>query len=253
MRRWLGLFCLLAALTSTTSVAADKARRGEKPPARPGTAHRIEKANKQPKSSPGFTPERQAAAIAFARRHHPALARLLVHLKRAETREYQRAIRALLRTNDHLAQIRQRNAEQYERALEAWKLKSRIQLLVARIRMTQTGTAPENETLRRKLKQALVEQSDLRRAQLVEERKRVADRLKRLDAQIERMQKERDSQAEKQLELLTRPKKKGTGQKKRNRGNTAAGGKRDRSAADALKPPKKPTRPKSVPKPANPS
>ena len=201
MRTWLGLFCLLPALTSTTLLAADQTRHGEKPP-RPGRARSTEKANKQPKSVLDFTPERQAAAIAFARRHHPELARLLVRLKRTESAEYQRAIRALLRTNDHLAQVRQRNAKQYERELRAWKLKSRIQLLVAQIRMTQMGMTPENEALRMKLKQALLKQSDLRRAQLVEERNRVADRLKRLDAQIKRMQKERDSQIEKQLELL---------------------------------------------------
>ena len=170
--------------------------------------------------------------MAFVRRHHPELARLLAHLKKAEAREYQRAVSALFRASERLAQVQERHPEQYERDLKAWKLKSRIQLLVAQIKM-----APEHEALRRKLKQALVEQSDLRIAKLAEERKRLADRLRRLDADIKQMLKERDKQAERQLELLLRDKKKHSVRDATGIGKTPADGKPDRRASKVPKSP----------------
>src|SRR4030042_5681788 len=143
MHQWFSLFCLLATLTSTAVEVAEKTPRTEKSPARRGGDDDHEKVKNQPKVLLGFTPEREAAAMAFVRRHHPQHATLLAHLKKAEAREYQRAVGTLFRASEHLAQVQERNPEQYERDLETWKLKSRIQLLVAQIRM-----APEDETLR---------------------------------------------------------------------------------------------------------
>jgi len=228
MRPWLSLLCVLAALTSTAIGAADKTPRPQKPPARAGGRDDLDK-KKQPKPAVGFAPQQEAAAIAFVRRHHPELATLLAHLKKAEAREYQRAVVALFRTSEHLAQVQERNSEQYARDLKTWKLKSRIQLLVAQIKL-----APEDETLRRKLQQALVEQSDLRIAELAEERKRITERLMKLEAAINRMVKERDKQVERQVDLLLRDKKK-------------------RGAADTTEVGKPDSRPPRVPKPPKPS
>jgi len=97
--------------------------------------------------------------------------------------------------------------------LEAWKLRSRIQLLVARIRM-----APEDEGARRELRQALLDQFDLRSTQLLEERKKFQERLKKVDAQIKAMQSDRQAQVEKQIELLLRGKKRSVFKDKGGRG-----------------------------------
>jgi hypothetical protein len=214
----LGLLCVSAVLASTAAGAVDKTLPARESPARGGGAQHIDKTKKQPKPLPGFTPEREAAAIEFVRRHHPELATLLAHLKKADAAEYRRAIRALFRASERLARIQERDPERYERELKAWTLKSRIQLLVARIRM-----APQDEKSRRELKRALLEQFDLRSTQLVEERKRLLDRLKRLEAQIKSMQKDRDLQVQRQFELLLRPRKKPGVKHKRDRGKTPTG------------------------------
>lgn len=222
MHQWLSLLCVLATLASTVVGAADKTPSPQKLPARTGGNDDLDKVKKQPRPALGFTPQQEAAAIAFVHRHHPELAILLTHLKKAEAREYERAVAALFRASERLTQVQERNPEQYERDLKTWKLKSRIQLLVAQIRM-----APEDETLRRNLKQALVEQFDLRIAGLAEERKRFAERLRKLDADINRMLKERDKQVERQLDLLLRDKKKRGAHDMTDIGKTPADGKPD--------------------------
>jgi len=206
---WLGAFALLA---SGAAGAAEKAPRAdqpprEKPPAASRAARDADKAKKPPKPSskpsPGFTPEREAAAVDFVRRHHPELATLLAELKKSEAAEYRRAVGALFRASERLAHFQERDPEAYERELKAWKLSSRIQLLVARIKM-----APEDEKLRRELEQALSDQLDLRCARLGEERNKLRDRLEKLEGQIREMQQQREALIEKQLEVLLRDKKK---------------------------------------------
>ncbi len=207
MHKWLALLCVSVALASSMATAAEQS------PPKPAGARNTGKARKHTKSVSYLTPQREAAAIAFVRRHHAELATLLTHLKKAEAAEYRRAVTALSRTSEHLAQTRQRNAQLYQRELKQWKLKSRIQLLVAQARV-----APQDEKLRRDLKQALIEQSDLRQAQLAEERKRLVDRLKKLEDQIKQTQKQRDAAIQKQLDLLLRTKKKRGTEEKGDRG-----------------------------------
>lgn len=218
MRKCLGLLCVSAILASTAAGEADKAPAPETSRAGWGGARDADQAKRQPKPLPGFTPERQAAAIEFVRRHHPELAALLARLKKADVAEYRRAVGSLFRASERLAHFQERDPEKYERELKAWKIKSRIQLLVARIRM-----APEDERPRRELKQALLEQFDLRSTQLVEDRKKLLERLKKVEAQIKVMQKDRDAQVERQFDLLLRGKKRPGGKDKSGRGKTRAG------------------------------
>lgn len=211
MPMFLNLLCVSMVLAATAVEAVDKS-----PPATPSRtkrdkAHDNGKTKRRSKSPLVFTPEREAAAIEFVRRHHPELADLLAHLKRTEAAEYHRAVGTLFRASERLARIQERNPEKYERELRAWKLKSHIQLLTAQIRMAPKS----NKKLRQKLEQALLEQFDLRTAQLVEDRKKFVDRAEKLKTQIDRRKKERHSQVEKQVEMLLRDKKKRPGQSER--------------------------------------
>ena len=245
MHRWFGLLCVSATLASITVAAAEKTPSAEQSPIRSGVAHDVGKTKKRPKATTAFTPAREAAAMAFVGRNHPELADLLAHLKKTEAAEYKRAIGALFRASEHLAQIQKRNPEHYERELKAWKLKSRIQLLVAQLRI-----APEDEKLRRELKQALTAQADLRGARLVEERKRLAERLKKLDGVIERAQKDRDSQVEKQLDILLRQKAKRGALDRRDGGRKKSAGRGPNARpTEAPELPKKPPRATSPPNP----
>jgi len=194
-------------LASGAAGAAEKPPCAKQPPAGSRAARDADKARKPPKPAlktpPGVTPEREAAAIEFVRRHHPELATLLVQLEKTEAAEYRRAVSELSRVSERLAHLQERNPETYDRELKAWKLSTRIQLLVARIKM-----APEDEKLRRELAAALSDQLDLRCARLVEERSKLRDRLEKLEGQIREMQQQREALIEKQLEVLLRDKKK---------------------------------------------
>ncbi|MDZ7616440.1 MAG: hypothetical protein U1E05_05505, partial [Patescibacteria group bacterium] len=151
--------------------------------------------------------------MAFVRRHHPELAQLLENLKKTDVREYHRAVGALSAASQRLANVRQRSAELYERELLEWKLHSRIQLLVAQIRLK-----PDDESLRESLRQSLAEQLEVRKARLVEERAKLAERLEKLDQRISEMKQDFATLADKQMDVLLRDKKKHNGPEKKDGG-----------------------------------
>jgi hypothetical protein len=151
------------------------------------------------KADHGFTPEREAAALTFVRQHHPELAKLLATLKTKEKQEYFRAVRDLFRASERLATYREKYPERYDAELKAWQIKSHIQLVATRLKLS-----PEDARLREQLRSALVEQVDLRIQLLRQERQKMADRLKRLDDQIDEMQSHREDLADKQLQMFVR-------------------------------------------------
>jgi hypothetical protein len=147
----------------------------------------------------GFTPEREAAALTFVKQYHPELANLLTVLKVKEKEEYYRAVRDLFRTSERLALYREKYPERYDLELRAWQVKSRIQLIATKIKLT-----PDDTQLAQQLKSALIEQVDVRLEMLRHDREQQAARLKRLDEQIETLQSQRELNAERQLEVLLR-------------------------------------------------
>jgi len=149
-----------------------------------------------------LTPEREAAAITFVKQNHPSLALLLVELKKANPREYQRAMRDLFRTSERLANWRESDMLRYDLEVKAWQSQSRVQLLVVRLQMT-TGD-DQREALRNELASELRRQSEVRVAILKRERAKVAERLSKIDSQIEQFTSRRDEFVQKQLRLLER-------------------------------------------------
>ena len=79
------------------------------------------------------TPEREAEALAFVREHHPELATVLEALKPRNPAEYRKAIGELSQVARTLAEVKARNPRRYELALDAWKAKSRVELLAAQL------------------------------------------------------------------------------------------------------------------------
>ncbi len=71
-------------------------------------------------------------AIAFVTEHHPELVALLQSLKSMRQKEYDTAIREIVRTKKRLDAIAKREPEVHSMELDAWKLKSKIDLLMAR-------------------------------------------------------------------------------------------------------------------------
>lgn len=168
--------------------------------------------NKQPdakskarsKRPPGVTATREAAVMTFVRQHHPDLEALLVYLKEHRPADYAKAIRELFNVSERLARVQEQDEGRYELELAQWKLRSRIQLLVARMRMDNA------EALRDQLRDALAEQVDLQLKILQRDRDRVQERLEKLEAKIERLSESKQQEAERQFRALTaRPKKNG--------------------------------------------
>lgn len=144
------------------------------------------------------TAEREAAAMAFVQDHHAELAELLIHLKESSPKEYERAIRDLSRASERLTQIRERDSQAYELELKVWQARSRAQLLNARLQMT------EDEEIRKKLRDALTEEYDLRLQMLTRDHDRFVEKAKNLDEQIERLKRRRSEGIESQLQQMTK-------------------------------------------------
>ena len=71
-------------------------------------------------------------AIAFVQEHHPELVSLLQSLKAMRQKEYEIAIREIVRTRKRLESLAKREVETHAVELEAWKLQSKIDLLIAK-------------------------------------------------------------------------------------------------------------------------
>ena len=164
-------------------------------------------------AQPPLTPEREAAAITFVRQHHAELVDLLNQLKETKPAEYQSAIRELFQTSERLAQLREQDPQRYELELDAWKTKSRIQLLAAR------STMSGDHSLEDQLRSALNEQADIRLRLMKLERDRVSDRLSKLDKGIDQYQQNETTQVQRQFDALM---KRITGSREQIKANKSA-------------------------------
>ncbi|MDP6553409.1 MAG: hypothetical protein QGG71_02010 [Pirellulaceae bacterium] len=143
-----------------------------------------------------ITAETEAHVGKFVREHHRELCDVLARLKENVPKEYERAVRELDRNRLRLKQFEGR--DRYPAELKLWKAQSRARLLGARLQMG----GPDD--LRDALRKTLAEVYDLRATLLQRDRDRTAERLKRLDEQLQSIQKDRDKTLEKQLLSLTK-------------------------------------------------
>ena len=82
-------------------------------------------------SQPTFD-QLESDAIVFVQEHHPALVSLLQSLKAMRQKEYEMAIRDIVRTKKRLESLVKRESGMHAMELDAWKLKSKIDLVIAR-------------------------------------------------------------------------------------------------------------------------
>jgi hypothetical protein len=196
MRAWRGVCLLLTVLVLAGVWAAPSgAQQSEKKPGR-GNANGKREGKARPPIT--VTPEREAAVLTFIQRNHGELADLLAHLKDNQPAEYEQAVKEIFRVTERLAQIQERDPLQYELEIAVWTAQSRVQLLSARMKMAVT------DDLKQELREALGVQSDARLALLKHERQKAADRLGKLEADINRFETEREKVIDRQMQLLTR-------------------------------------------------
>ncbi|MFM7844307.1 MAG: hypothetical protein ACKPEY_08775 [Planctomycetota bacterium] len=129
----------------------------------------------------------------FLEEHQKELAALLRPLKDSNPAEYRRAIADLDRVSQRLAETRQRDLARYEWELKRWQIQSRIDLLAARWQMTG------GEELKQQLHEALDERYTLNQQGQRLERERLAERLQKLDAQLQASDSKRAETVEREL------------------------------------------------------
>ncbi|HEY5314586.1 MAG TPA: hypothetical protein VIK18_18785 [Pirellulales bacterium] len=185
---------LLAAVCSVTGREQDSPP-GKSPESK--TAAGAQKpARGKGKKLPGFTGEREAAAMTFVRTNHPELAELLEQLKSSDPGQYQRAIRDLFKSSERLAQLEERQPQRYPLELGLWKVNSRIQVLLARLTMSPEPAVEDQ------LRQAVAEQIDLRKQLLAVEQQRMEQRLAELKADRDDLEQHEQERIEQRMVKL---------------------------------------------------
>ncbi len=147
---------------------------------------------------PAVTSEQEVEVMQFLRQHHQELADLLSRLQVSHPADYNRAVRELSHTRERLGQFEKIDRSRYDLELQSWVIQSKVQLLVARLAMSDT------EALRDELRHLLEEQFDLKVRLSQIERDKIADRLKKLDGQIERLTANRSEVLEREFLSLTK-------------------------------------------------
>ncbi|MBI1247666.1 hypothetical protein GC197_07425 [bacterium] len=140
---------------------------------------------------------REKAALAFAKKHHPALEKLLRQLRGMDENEYKKAIRELYRVSERLDQVEKRNPAYYQSQLDLWKASSSATLIAARLQLN-----PGDEDLREKLRQALQTKLDTQRRLYEEELQRAELRLTRIKENMARLEREGPQMIERQMRQL---------------------------------------------------
>lgn len=148
-----------------------------------------------------LTSSRKAAALEFAKQHHPELADLLRGLETRNRNAYHRAMRQLYQTSERLARSKERlSPERFELELEAWKLDSRIRLLAARVSVSKK----KDPKLDAELKHALMERVDIRVRKMQQEKERLVQRVDNLTDTIKSIEDDREKAATQYLNRINR-------------------------------------------------
>jgi hypothetical protein len=183
---------ILTALTcgGLAALAADRTN----PPDRAATAGAT-KGVKGPKL-PEFTPEREAAALTFVGRHHPELVDLLHELKPVNASAYEQAVGEIFQVSETLADLRPRDPRRAALGLEAWKAKSRVQLLTAQL-AGDPGPAPAP-----RLRAALEAQVDVQIRQQRLDLEQAEARVRKVRENLHRLEQQRDVLVEARFKKL---------------------------------------------------
>lgn len=138
------------------------------------------------------------ATMAFATEHHPELARLLEHLRKSRSNEFQRAARELNQQMQVLEKLKERNSPRYENQLKLWKEDSQIRVLVAK------WSHSKDEALEQQIRHLLQQRRDTKLAQLKAERQRLSEQLQKVETQMATFSESPDLQIDREWEQLAR-------------------------------------------------
>jgi len=183
------LACLLAAFLALG--ADDEGAKPNLNPKLPTASAR------KPAPPPEFDPDRETEALAFIGRNHPDLATVLGALKPKDPAEYRKAVVELSQVARVLADQEARNPARYAINLDAWKARSRVELLAARL-----AASPDSAELRDQLRSAIGARVDVevRRQRFDLQQAELA--AKRARENLDRLENHRDSLVESRFRSL---------------------------------------------------
>lgn len=195
-----------------------------------GPAAQVATAQPRPAAEPGG----EAAALAFARSHHPELAELLERLATTDRAAYEKAIRDVSQASERLARLRENDPERYDVALRLWTLDSRIRLLAAR------STMSDDPAIDERLRELLRERRRVRLASLRLERTRLLTRLEKVEGQIAQLEGDPAPAVENDLTRIKREVKASASRDRRApaKGEPATDGAKQKPSAKAVPKPK---------------
>lgn len=125
-----------------------------------------------------WTPAMKRRLVTFLREHRPQLLKMMNWLEKNRPEEFQKAIVPLMKTQDRLEALQEKNPDAYENALNDWKLDTDIQVAAARAAVNDT---PQN---RKTLRELLVRKQAVKVDRLRAARDRLKERIANLNAQI---------------------------------------------------------------------
>ncbi len=146
-----------------------------------------------------FTPEREAAALAFVRIHRSELLLVLEDLKTRQPKEYQRAICDFFWTSETLASIRQEDSPRYELALRTWRLETLSHYLTSQL----AGQPADAERLRGELQETIQQLVDVQIETSAYDVKRQEAQLRRAQDRHQRLADRRDELVRERLSALS--------------------------------------------------
>ncbi len=150
------------------------------------------------KQRPRLSKRQVRQALAFARSHHPELAKLIERLRSVQDRTaYDKAVAELSKTAQRLESLKESNLERYGMMLELWKLESQARLMVARSMMKPD---PKRDA---QLRETLRKRAELRRILLLADIKRSQARIERIESQLKALEN-LDAATDRELQRLKR-------------------------------------------------
>ena len=143
-------------------------------------------------SQPTFD-QLESDAIVFVQEHHPELVSLLQSLKAMRQKEYEMAIRDIVRTKKRLETLSKRESEMHLMELDAWKLKSKIDLLVAK------GIARDKSFDTAVLRELLKQQIENQKKRWKYEQQTLAKRQEQIGDLLSKIEGHEEAKVEQQL------------------------------------------------------
>ena len=155
-----------------------------------------------PKSAPRsitFTPEREAAALAFVATHRPELSPVLADLKTRQTTEYQKAICDFFWTSETLAAMRQDDPPRHDLALRTWRLETLAHLLTSQL----AGQPADAQRLKSEMELTVQQLVDVQIETSAYDLKRHEAQLRRAQDRHQRLADSRDELVRERLNALS--------------------------------------------------